>query len=69
MARREVQPGQRYQKADSSFVFEVQALTKDAEGVVHARLVRVGDPTAVKMISVTALRDARLYKFVDSPPG
>jgi hypothetical protein len=65
MARRDVLAGQRYQKADSNFVFEVKGLTKDAEGVVHARLERVGDHTAIKMISVAALKDTRLYRLLE----
>ncbi|PKU24319.1 hypothetical protein [Telmatospirillum siberiense] len=64
MARREVQPGQKYQQTESSSVWEVVDLTKDGEGIVHARLLRVGDSTAVKMISVSALKDPRLYKLV-----
>jgi hypothetical protein len=64
MARREVQPGQRFQQTDSSSVWEVMDLTKDGEGIPHARLIRVGDSTAVKMISVSALKDPRLYKLV-----
>ncbi|MGE5545813.1 MAG: hypothetical protein ACM33T_02865 [Solirubrobacterales bacterium] len=66
MARREVAPGQRYQPTDSSAVWEVREIVKDAEGIGHARLMRVGDPTALKMISVSALRDPRLYKLVAS---
>lgn len=64
MARREVQPGQKYQQTESSSVWEVTDLTKDGEGIVHARLLRVGDHTAVKMISVSALKDQRLYRLV-----
>lgn len=64
MARRDVQPGQKFQQADSTSVWEVMEMTKDGEGIAHARLVRVGDATAVKMISVSALRDPRLYKQV-----
>ncbi|HVI52375.1 MAG TPA: hypothetical protein VM661_14280 [Candidatus Sulfotelmatobacter sp.] len=64
MARREVLVGQRYQQAESSTVWEVQGLTKDGEGIAHARLTRVGDPTAAKMLSISALRDPRLYKLV-----
>lgn len=66
MARREVLPGQRYQQTESTSVWEVRDLTKDGEGIAHARIVRVGDPTAVKMISVSALKDSRLYKLL--PP-
>ena len=64
MARREVQTGQRYQQTDSISVWEVTGMTKDGEGIIHARLARVGDPTATKMISVSALKDPRLYKMV-----
>lgn len=66
MARREVVAGQRYQPVDSSAVWEVRELVKDAEGIVHARMTKVGDPTALKMISASALRDSRLYKLL--PP-
>lgn len=66
MARREVVAGQRYQPVDSSAVWEVRELVKDAEGIVHARMVKVGDPTALKMISALALRDGRLYKLMPS---
>lgn len=66
MARREVAAGQRYQPTDSSAVWEVRELVKDAEGIVHARMTKVGDPTALKMISASALRDSRLYKLLPS---
>lgn len=64
MARREVAAGQRYQPVDSSAVWEVRELVKDAEGIVHARMTKVGDPTALKMISASALRDNRLYRLM-----
>ena len=64
MARREIQPGQRYRQTDSTSIWEVLNLKADAEGVSHARLVRVGDATAAKTISVDALKDPRLYKLV-----
>lgn len=66
MARREVATGQRYQPTDSSSVWEVRELVKDSEGIVHARMTKVGDPTALKMISVSALKDSRLYKLMPS---
>lgn len=66
MARREVAAGQRYQPTDSSAVWEVRELVKDAEGIVHARMTKVSDPTALKMISASALRDNRLYKLLPS---
>ncbi len=68
MARREVLTGQRYQPTDSTTQWEVRELVKDAEGITHARLVRVGDPTHVKTLSVTALKDGRLYRLM-APAG
>ena len=64
MARREVQPGQRYRQTDSTSIWEVFDLKSDSEGIAHARLVRVGDATAAKTIAVTALKDPRLYRPV-----
>lgn len=60
--RREVLSGQRYLPVESSVVWEVRELSLDAAGIQHARLVRLDDPTTVKMISVSALRDPRLYR-------
>jgi len=65
MARREVQPGQKYKQTDSTSIWEVMFLKSDAEGISHARLVRVGDLTAAKTISVNALKDPRLYRPVE----
>lgn len=65
MARREVESGQRYRQPESSVVWVVVDMTQDAEGIAHARLVRLDDATAVKMISVSALKDPRLYKMAD----
>ena len=64
MARREIHAGQKYQQTDSSSTWVVMDLTKDGEGIGHARLMRVGDSTAIKMISFSALRDQRLYRLV-----
>ena len=65
MARREVESGQKYRPPGASATWVVVDLTQDAEGIAHARLVRENDSTAVKMISVSALRDQRLYRLVD----
>lgn len=69
MGRREVRAGQRYRKAETTLVWEVQDLARDAEGITHARLIRVGDPTSVKLISVSALKDPRLYRIVQQAAG
>ena len=64
MARREVQAGQKFRQTDTSSIWEVLDLRKDAEGIAHARLIRVSDLTA-KTISVLALRDPRLYRLAE----
>lgn len=63
--RREVQPGQKYQQAGDLSLWEIQALRDDNQGIVHARMVRVGDRRTLKMVSVPALKDPRLYKLVE----
>jgi hypothetical protein len=65
MARREVEPGQKYRVTGGSTVWVVVDLTQDAEGMPHARLVRSDDQTAVKMISTSALKDNKLYRLID----
>lgn len=65
MARREIQPGQRYRQVDSNSVWQIVDIAKDAEGIAHARLVRVGDATTRKTLSLSALRDGRLYQLVE----
>lgn len=67
MARREVAPGQKYQPTDSTAAWEVREIVKDAEGIPHARLMRVGDATATKTISARALTDTRLYRLLPAP--
>ncbi|MEW5728082.1 MAG: hypothetical protein AB1918_09675 [Pseudomonadota bacterium] len=64
MARREIAPGQKYQPTDSNAAWEVREIVKDAEGIPHARLSKVGDPTAIKTISARALTDPRLYRLL-----
>jgi hypothetical protein len=63
MARRDVEPGQKYRQPGGSALWVVVDLTQDAEGIPHARLVRGDDATVVKMISVSALKDTKLYKI------
>lgn len=70
MAKLEVRKGQRYCNADASFiVWIVGDLLDDAAGVPHARLRRAGDPNTTKTLSLSALRDPRLYRFVGDSPG
>ncbi len=65
MARRDVEPGQKYRQPGGSATWLVVDLTQDAEGIAHARLVRGNDATVVKMISVSALKDNKLYRLVE----
>ena len=65
--RREVVIGQRYQTTDGTAVWVVTELANDAEGISHARLTRVGDATAAKTLSLSALRDPKLFKLLDEP--
>ena len=68
MARRpEVMVGQRYQPVGSNVVWEVMDVVRDGAGIGHARLSAIGNPTALKTISVSALRDSHLYRFVPLP--
>lgn len=69
MARREVASGQRYKPIDANSIWEVRELANDGEGIGHARLVKVGDETAVKTISISALRDNRLYRLLPPEPS
>jgi hypothetical protein len=69
MTKLEVRKGQRYCNADAAFiVWEVADLLSDAAGVPHARLRRVNDPNTTKTLSVSALRDTRLYRFIGDAP-
>ena len=65
MARREVFAGQKYQQTDGTSVWTVTDLSTDAEGISHARLTRVGDSTAAKTLSISALRDPRLFRLIE----
>jgi hypothetical protein len=62
MARRErsnVQPGQRFQS--NNVVWEI-AKVRSFNEIPHVRIVKVGDPTENKLISVSALLEG--YDFV-----
>jgi len=65
MARREIETGQRFQQPGARSVWVVVGLLDDAEGIQHARIRRDDDETSVKMISVSALKDGRLYRLLD----
>jgi len=57
--------GQRFCNADAPFiVWVVHDLMMDGLALPHARLRRAGDPFTFKTVSVSALRDPRLYRFV-----
>jgi len=69
MARQEVRKGQRYCNADAPFiVWSVGEILKDGAGLPHARLTRVGEAYTTKTVAFSALKDARLYRFIGEPP-
>ncbi|MEX2649008.1 MAG: hypothetical protein WD673_08350 [Alphaproteobacteria bacterium] len=69
MAKFDVRKGQRYCNADAAFiVWVVDDLLTDSAGVPHARLRRANDPSTQKTLSTSALRDARLYRFIGDAP-
>ncbi|WP_114395590.1 hypothetical protein [Oleisolibacter albus] len=56
--RQEVTEGQRYVKRGlGASVWEVVAVTRDAVGKLHVRLVRVDDPKTMKTLAATVLDD------------
>ncbi|OIQ98451.1 hypothetical protein GALL_195770 [mine drainage metagenome] len=59
-----VQPGQHYRQNGSPLVWRVEDMPAAGDTPPHARLCRVDDPTSVKLLSVAALREQRLYKLV-----
>ena len=67
--RREVVPGQSYQAVETNAVWDVRDVSNDAAGILHARLVRRDDPTTVKMIAVSVLRDPRRYRPLAEDQG
>jgi len=68
MARREIEPGQKYRQPGGSALWVVMDVVSDGEGIAHARLVRGDDPTSVKMISCSALKDGKLFRLVEDGP-
>ncbi len=54
-AHSDIQPGQCFKQ--NSIVWQVTYLTS-ANGLPHVHIMKVGDPTEHKLISVNTLRDA-----------
>jgi hypothetical protein len=60
-----IEVGQRYQKAESAWlVWEVIEVGPLREGVRHYRVVEVGDPWNVKLLSEHTLGDLKSYRPV-----
>ena len=60
-----IEVGQRYQKADSTWlVWEVIEVGPLRDGVRHYRVVEVGDPWNVKLLSEHTLADLKSYRPV-----
>ncbi|MGH6718227.1 MAG: hypothetical protein ACREER_02835 [Alphaproteobacteria bacterium] len=61
----DVLKGQRYCNADAPYiVWVVHDLVNYGVAVPHVRLRRVGDPFTLKTVSVSAVRDPLLYRFI-----
>ncbi|CAK0745256.1 Serine/threonine protein kinase [uncultured Gammaproteobacteria bacterium] len=64
-----VQLGQRFEKVGAFLmVFEVVSLVKTRDGMPHARLRLVGDPSDIRMISESSLGDRHLYRQCPDTP-
>jgi hypothetical protein len=62
MKPQDVKIGQRFRKRDkTAHVWQVVAIGAVHDPIVHIRLVREGEPTDTKVISVVALIDPRYY--------
>lgn len=65
-----IQLGQRFEKVGAfQMVFEVVSLVKTRDGVPHARLRQVGDPSDIRMISESSLYDRHLYRPCTDAPA
>jgi len=66
MANRTVEPGQRYRDIRRSVASEwiVEAVQTNANGIRHARIVSVADPTERKTLAAEVLCDATRFEEV-----
>ncbi len=65
MARTPVEIGQSFHKTDSLWVvWTVDSFNQNTEPV-HARLIRVGDPTTHITVSIDVLSDPRYWSVAD----
>jgi hypothetical protein len=70
MAKHTVEPGQHYRRirggvyrpAESEWI--VEAVQTDAQGIRHARLVNVADPTERKTLAADVLADPSRFEEV-----
>ena len=47
------------------YLWEVEGVTRDLEGLPHARLVRVDFPKESRMVATDTLKDKRFFEAVD----
>jgi hypothetical protein len=60
-----LEAGQIYRKADAfQSRWQVVASFSDSTGVRHARLRNTADPTSIKLIAESALRNPKLYRLI-----
>lgn len=62
MKTQDVKIGQRFRKRDrTAQVWEVVAIGAAHDPIPHVRLIREGDPSDIKVVSVVALIDSSYY--------
>lgn len=67
MARRTVEPGQRYQEADKPrSLWEVEFVYQDGHGTPHARLRNLNTQVDARTYSCAVIMDPRRFKPIAS---
>jgi hypothetical protein len=61
----QLEPGQRFRSQDGH-MWHVRGVVRIGGNLPHVSLISAKDPTVTKLISVNALLDQRLYRFVDN---
>ncbi|MGE0746688.1 MAG: hypothetical protein AB7K86_15640 [Rhodospirillales bacterium] len=61
----QLEPGQQFRSQDG-YVWHIRGMVRIGGNLPHVSLISAKDPTVTKLISVDALLDQRLYRFVDA---
>ena len=65
MRENQLEPGQRFRSQDGH-LWDVRGVVRIGGTLPHVSLISAKDPTVSKLISVDALLDQRLYRFVEA---